>query len=174
MPSNHKSIISAGIGGSVLATLICAWSVGRPAHAAPPAALTTNPLVLSAVALPFTTMPAPAPTTVNYTLTSSGGPFCVVGLPVHSFPESGANDVFFGLERIDGGGLSHGSFLIFDASSGGTHPLDIILSYGNPICATSSLEFGATQFGPGGADVDVFGTAIISAAANVTVSVEVE
>jgi hypothetical protein len=126
-----------------------------------------EPLQLTSVSVPIETLSASTPSNIFYTVTSSDGPFCLEGFVI-SASTSGAlptGNVTMGLANIDGFGLSYQSFTLFDGASGGFSPLDLVLSYGNHICASGSLIFQATEFpgsGPG-ASVDLFGQAMVLA-----------
>jgi hypothetical protein len=118
--------------------------------------LSNEPLRLSTVSIPLETLSAATPSNVWYTVTSHDGPFCLEGFIV-SPGSSGAlqlptGTVMIHLEQIDSYGLSHPYFTLFDGATGGFSPLDIVLSYGNHICANQSITFQATEFqgnGPG-------------------------
>lgn len=72
--------------------------------------------------------------------------------------------------RIDSFGVSHPAMQLVDGATHGSTPQDLVISNGSQICGTT-LEFVATQFTDGGADIDIFGTAVIMAPQGTTVSV---
>ncbi len=164
------SSLSAGVGAAALLTVLSS----KPAYAGPPVAMSVAPLTFTTVGLPGATLDADTPSNVIFTLTSSGGPFCVVGLRMDAW-NSGSGDVgstTIALSRIDGAGQSYDSIELLDGSSQGASPQDLIVSYGTQICATHSLEFHATQW-YGAAettDVYIYGTGIVMAASGVTVT----
>ncbi len=125
-----------------------------------------QPMQLSTVSIPLETLAASTPSNVWYTAASSKGPFCLEGFVVSASPQgvvsppTGSAVIY--LEYIDGTGLSYPSFTLFDGNTGGSSPQDIVLSYGNHICAHGSIEFQATEYaGPPGIAIDLFGQAIV-------------
>lgn len=137
-----------------------------------------QPLQLISVNIPLKTLVSATPSNVSYTVKSSNGPFCLEAFLVNPALSSpiGRNQiggVLIHLDRIDGNGVSHANFTLVDGASGGISPQDIVLSYGNHICANASLEFQATELAsPSGVDVNLFGRAIVLAPPGSTVTVQ--
>jgi hypothetical protein len=158
--SNRKfGLALAGIAGVVLAVvLVQAFPVapiyGAP-HGFPPEAMQ-----LTAVPIPFETLAAATPSNVWYTVTSSDGPFCLEGFVVSpglsEVPQLPTGTVMIHMERIDTWGLSHPYFTLFNGVTGGASALDIVLSYGNHICAQKSITFQATEFQGGGPGMTIY------------------
>jgi hypothetical protein len=126
-----------------------------------------DPMELSAVPIPFETLSAATPSNVWYTVQSSDGPFCLEGFVLtagNSTPLSlPTGTVMVELNQIDTWGLSHPYITLFNGSTGGFSPLDLMLSYGNHVCATQSITFQATEFqgaGPGTA-INLWGQAMV-------------
>lgn len=118
--------------------------------------------------------PGSVPSHVEFTLKSSGGPFCIVGFyidPVTS-DASPAGKVQIGLSRINGSGVIHPEFEI--AEGVGVRPQDLIVSYGSVISASFSVSFAAIQFPSStgtGASFRLHGTVIFIADDDVTLTV---
>ncbi len=174
MQISIKALVAGCLSTGVLAAALFTVLGSKPAQAAPPSALSVNPLVLTSVGLPGATLDADTPSNVLFTLTSSGGPFCVVGLRMDAWNsgDGDTGDTTIALSRIDGSGQSYDSIQLLDGSSQGASPQDLIVSYGSQICATHSLEFHATQwYGvTDTTDVYIYGVGIVMAAAGVTVT----
>jgi hypothetical protein len=178
MPSSLSSRRNpiALVATSVAAVVLTGFLLFSPAVSAKPAG--PAPLVLTAIDLPLKTLAAvPAggtPSNLTYTISSSGGPFCLEGLYVDPAVGLGtAGTVYFYLERINGAGVSHPVQTLLDGSTQGSSPQDIVLSYGSQLCSSGSLGFHATQFAPpsgSGIPVGLFGTAIVLAGADVVVT----
>jgi hypothetical protein len=164
----------AGLAAFALATFIQSGSV-LASPPPPPAHL--NPMRLATLQLPAYAIPvAPSPEfsgNVSFTLTSSGGPFCLQGLFVQPFVSSSGmvGDAWINVDRINGGGASHPYLTLVEGQ--GFAPQDLILSYGSTICVSSSITFQARQFaapsGPGqpiGLDI----TAVYLSAADVIIT----
>jgi len=167
------------VGVAVLGLVGLLAVTSRDAEAGPPSGLTVPPLVLKAVSAPTQYIPAvPAgesPEHAYYTV-SATGPFCIQGFVVSAGTSVAASDystLWFGLNRIDGHGMSHESFTLVDGSSGGFAPQDLIIDYGTPLCAAGSLEFHATSWASAGDGVEysLSGIAIVQTAANVVVTI---
>jgi hypothetical protein len=137
-----------------------------------------RPLQLFSVNVPGKTLVAATPSNVTYTFTASSAPFCLEGFLVspgsaRAIGPGQIGDVVIHLERIDSYGVSHPYLTLVSGSSGGFSPQDVVLSYGNHICANRSLEFRATQYpGPGSIDINLFGQAIFLAAPGTTITVQ--
>ena len=137
-------------------------------------------LQLSSATIPFKTLSAATPSNVFYTVSSSDGPFCLEGfvvnpglsVPIGPMQIGGAS---IALAQIDGNGVSHPYITLVDGKSGGVSPLDIVLSYGNHICATHQLQFQATQWqgqsGPG-VNIDLYGQAMVLADRDNKITIE--
>lgn len=166
---------------SIAAIAICAGLVLASslnlAHATKPSAVAQPPQLFS-VNIPSKTLVSATPSNVTYTVTSSNGPFCLEAFLVNPGLSSPIRPqqiggVLIHLDRIDGNGVSHPSFTLVDGASGGVSPLDIVLSYGNHICANGSLEFQATEFSSGGGiDITLFGRAIVLVPPGSTITIQ--
>ena len=130
------------------------------------ATTTPLPLQLSTVTIPTETLAASTPSNVWYTATSGSGSFCVEGFVVNPLvPTTPTSTAAIHLDRIDGNGLSQAYFTLVDGSTGGLSPQDIILSYGNHICAKKTLTFQATEYAGGtGINITLIGQATVLAA----------
>lgn len=176
----HKMNFSAWLGLGIGVAGALTIMLAPLAKADRPLALANSPLTLSVAYAPPKDMgavpPGEFPSNILYTFSSSGGPFCIEGFSVHVLAGSGyAGMVLFSLSRIDDFGVSHPTIELLDGVTQGTSPQDVVLSYGNQICASSSVEFRATQFAAllePAADVSLIGTAIISAAADNLITIE--
>jgi hypothetical protein len=132
------------------------------------------PKVLNAVP------PGGNPSNIEYTITSSAGPFCIQGLRMD--PNSSLavgrgeiGDVWINLERIDGWGLSHPYVTLVNGSTGGFSPYDLVISYGTPICGASSVTFHAIMWPATnyvGANASLSGQAIILTAPENTITIQ--
>jgi hypothetical protein len=122
--------------------------------------ITADPLTLMSVPVPTGTLSHTTPSNQLYTVSSTSGPFCIEEFFVAPGSATIPNLVLMGIDRIDGTGASHTQFQLEDGS-GGSSPQDLVLSYGNHICAQGSVQFHATQFGASGADVSLFGSMIV-------------
>jgi hypothetical protein len=173
---NLTILAGAGLAAFALAT----YMQSRPLQASPPpppAHLT--PMRLAAATLPtFLLGIAPGPAisaNVDITLTSSGGPFCLQGLTINPSASTAdpVGEVWINVNSIDGNGVSHPYLTLVDGTTQGYAPQDVILSYGNAICASQSITFQARQFaapsGPGQV-ISLNGTAVYLSASNVIVT----
>ena len=143
-----------------------------------------GPMELKVVPVgPVTLAAAPAggfPSHAYMTFTSSRGPFCIQGFTVDTFSSQAtgpgdAGDITIALSRINGSGLSYQSIRLYQGSNGGASPLDIALSYGNPICASRSIQFHLLQWAASqgsGVPFDVIGQAIVLAGKNSVITTE--
>jgi len=178
---NSRSIWKrAVIGVSVTACLIYAAlilvSSANTVHAKP---AEDKPLQLWSKSIPLKTLSATTPSNVIYTVTSSKGAFCLEGFVVSPGLSADIGPGQIGgasiaLTIIDQNAVSHPYITLVDGASGGVSPLDIVLSYGNHICASHQLQFQATQWAGGsGPAVDIYlsGQAMILAdsATNITI-----
>jgi len=177
LSTRQNGIAVASIVGIVVAlgfVLTFDMSPASGAKAPPPA----GPLQLSSVPIPVETLAAAVPSNVFYTVTSSNGPFCLEGFFVipnaPAFAQYATGGVMIHLSRIDTVGDSHQYFTIVDGSTTGVSLLDIVLSYGNHICANGSLQFQATQY-PGqagtGIDIQLWGRAMVLAPPGNTITI---
>ncbi|MGA3010980.1 MAG: hypothetical protein ABSD72_12040 [Terracidiphilus sp.] len=147
-----------------------------PAYGAPPAS-SNDPMRLSIVSIPLETLSAATPSNVWYTVTSRNGPFCLEGFIVSPGTSEAiqlpTGTVMIRLVQIDDFGLSHQNFTLFNGTTGGFSPLDIVLSYGNHICANKTIVFQATEFqGLGfGTNITLNGQAVILAEPGKTVKI---
>ncbi len=164
----NRFIIASITGVAICAGLVLASGLNL-ARATKPPAVAAQPLQLFSVNIPSKTLVSATPSNITYTVTSSNGPFCLEAFLVNPGLSSPIKPqqiggVLIHLDRIDGNGVSHSNFTLVDGASGGISPLDIVLSYGNHICANGSLEFQATEFSSGGGiDITLFGRAIVLA-----------
>lgn len=160
MQSNRQfGIALAGIAGLIVAMVFVQAFPITPVYGAP-ASSKPEPLQLTSVSIPQETLSAATPSNVWYTVTSSKGPFCLEGFVVSpglsTVPSLPTGTVMIELERIDGWGLSHPYITLFNGATGGVSPLDIVLSYGNHICANNSITFHATEFQGGGPGMTIY------------------
>ena len=176
--SNKQSRFLAASTASIAICAAIFLASGREsARAANPRAV-AQPLQLISVNIPLKTLVSTTPSNVTYTVSSSTGPFCLEAFVINPGVSSplGRNQiggVLIHLNRIDTNGVSHANFTLVDGASAGLAPQDIVLSYGNHICADSSLEFQATEFAsPAGVDVSLFGRAIVLAPPGSTITVQ--
>jgi hypothetical protein len=177
LSNEQERFVIASITGIAICTgLVLASGLNLANASRPPAA--AQPLQLISVNIPSKTLVSATPSNVSYTVTSSNGPFCLEAFLVNPGLSSPIKPqqiggVLIHLNRIDGNGVSHPSFTLVDGGSGGVSPLDIVLSYGNHICANGSLEFQATEFASGGGvDITLFGRAIVLAPPGSTIIVQ--
>jgi hypothetical protein len=86
------------------------------------------------------------PSHIAFTLTSSGEPFCIVGLRIDPSPagRSPWGQVKIALHRINGMGLIHEDFEL--AQGVGLRPQDLVVSYGSVFSSSSSLSFHIVQW----------------------------
>ena len=176
LSTRQFGIALAGIAGLVVAMgLVHAFHI-TPIYGAP-RGFPPEPLQLSAVPIPFETLAAATPSNVWYTVTSSDGPFCLEGFVVSPglsvVPSLPTGTVMIQLESIDTWGLSHPYITLFNGNTGGASPLDIVLSYGNHICANKSITFQATEFQGGGPGMIIYlsGQAMVLAAPRNTITI---
>jgi len=162
-----------GIAAGVLAVMAFHTSTVRGAERLAP----RGPLELTAVPIPTATLSASTPSTAWITATSSSGPFCLTGFVVSpglastlTLPTGTAT---IQLQIIDNYGLSHPEITLFNGVTGGITPYDIVLSYGNQICAKQTIAFEAIEYeGPGpGTTIDLFGQAMVLAEHGNTVTI---
>jgi hypothetical protein len=118
--------------------------------------------------------PGSTPSNVEFTLTSSGGPFSILGFYIDPAKQgaSPAGTVQIALSRINGSGVIHPQFQI--AQGMGVRPQDLVVSYGSVMSSPFSISFQVIQFpadsGPGAA-FDIFGNVVFLADKTVTLSV---
>ncbi len=166
--------------GCVLVCLIFVLAVA----AQPPRLLEVAPLHLAAVTIPAKTLPAApsggTPSNAEYTVTSAQAPFCLAGFRISANEAGGVvpgqdGDVDIHLEYIDGNGVSYSAFKLFNSTTGGFSPQDLVVSQGSQICANRTIAFHAilwqAQIGPGVA-MTLSGQAIVLTAAGNTVTVQ--
>lgn len=146
-------------------------------HTKPVYSAEKKAMQLTAIPIPFETLSAATPSNLWYTVSSKEGPFCLedfVLSPSNSAPFSvPTGTVMVELNQVDDWGLSHPYITLFNGATGGFSPLDLMLSYGNHVCADKSITFQATEFqgnGPGTA-ITLSGQAMILADPNNHVTV---
>jgi hypothetical protein len=176
LSTQQFGIALAGIAGLIVVMgLVHAFPV-TPVYGAP-VSHSHEPLQLSSVPIPFETLAAATPSNVWYTVTSSDGPFCVEGFIVSpgtpTAPSLPTGTVMIALVSIDSWGLSHPYITLFNGTTGGVSPLDIVLSYGNHICANKSITFQATEFQGGGPGTTIYlsGQAMVLAEPQNTITI---
>src|SRR6266705_1848859 len=83
--------------------------------------------------------PGSTPSHVEFTLTSSGGPFCILGFYIEPVKSGGspAGKVQIALSRINGSGVIHPEFEI--AEGIGVRPQDLVVSYGSVMSSSFSI-----------------------------------
>ncbi len=159
LSTRQFGIALAGIAGLIVAMGLVHAFPTTPVYGAP-VSDSHDPLQLSTVPIPFETLAAATPSNVWYTVTSSDGPFCLEGFIVSpglsTAPSLPTGTVMIHLEYIDSWGLSHPYITLFYGNTGGVSPLDIVLSYGNHICANNSITFQATEFQGGGPGMTIY------------------
>jgi hypothetical protein len=145
---------------------------------------TPSPMQLQVVTVPFKTLnavpPGGTPSNIEYTITSSAGPFCIQGLRMDPSPSMAVGpgqigDVWINLERIDGWGLSHPYVTLVNGSTGGFSPFDLVISYGTPICGASTVTFHAVMWPATnyvGANAILSGQAIVLTAPENTITIQ--
>jgi hypothetical protein len=99
-----------------------------------------GPIVLAAAP------PGAAPSHLEFTLTSSGGPFCILGFYIDPSKSGGspAGKVEIELSRINGSGVIHPSFQIAEGMS--VRPQDLVVSYGSVMSSSFSIAFHVIQW----------------------------
>jgi hypothetical protein len=119
--------------------------------------------------------PGSTPSHAEFTLTSSGGPFCILGFyidPSKSGGGSPAGKVEISLSRINGSGVIHPEFEI--AEGIGVRPQDLVVSYGSVMSSSFSIAFHVTQWPSSsgtGASFNIFGNVVFLADGTVTLTV---
>jgi len=165
-----ERIILAGTTAFTICAVLMLVSGFNSVHASKPS-VAGRLLELSSAGIPFKTLSAATPSIVTYTVSSSDGPFCLEGFVVNpglSAPigPKQIGGVSIALTQIDDNGVSHPNITLVDGNSGGVSPYDIVLSYGNHICATHELQFQATQWQSQsgvGIDITLYGQAMVLA-----------
>jgi len=114
------------------------------------------------------------PSHIAFTLTSSGGPFCIVGLRLDPSPAGAApwGQVKIALSRINGMGVTHPEFEL--AEGVGVRPQDLVVSYGSVLSASSSISFHVLQWPSAagtGAAFRIYGIVVFFADEMVTLTV---
>lgn len=120
--------------------------------------------------------PGGTPSHTAFTLTSSGGPFCIVGFyvdaVVHSASPTGL--VQIELSRINGSGVVHPVMELAQGNS--VRPQDLVVSYGSVMSSSNSHSFHVVQWpaasGPG-ASLSIEGTIVFIAEEAVTLAVTI-
>jgi hypothetical protein len=118
--------------------------------------------------------PGGAPSHIEFSITSSGGPFCIVGFYIDaSVPGTPpAGKVEIELSRINGNGVIHEKFELADGPT--VRPQDLVVSYGSVISTAWSLSFHAVQWpatsGPG-VPVNLEGRIVFFADDSVTLTI---
>jgi hypothetical protein len=174
-----KGVISAALAAFTIITALIVVSGFTSVHAMKPP-IRAQLLQLSSTDIPFKTLSAATPSNVYYTVSSSDGPFCLEGFVVNPGPTvpiapMQIGGVSIALTQIDDYGLSHPYITLVDGKSGGVSPLDIVLTYGNHICANHQIKFQATQWqsqSGTGVDIQLWGQAMILADRENTVTVQ--
>jgi len=141
----------AGVTALAICAMLVLVSGLNAVHASRPPERGARQLQLSSATIPFKTLSATTPSNVVYTVSSSNGPFCLEGFVINpglSVPigPSQIGGVSISLTSIDNNGLSHPSITLVNGATGGITPYDIVLSYGNHICANQQIQFQATQW----------------------------
>jgi hypothetical protein len=120
--------------------------------------------------------PGATPSNTAFTITSSGGPFCIVGLYIVAgklnVQPAGLVQIY--LSRINGSGVSHPALEL--AEGMGVKPQDLVVSYGSVMSSSYSLSFQVTQWPSAsgtGAPFDIDGTIVFLAEASDTLTVAV-
>jgi hypothetical protein len=90
--------------------------------------------------------PGSPPSHAAFTITSSGGPFCILGFYINAVPLSAsvAGQVQIELSRINGSGVIHPAVEI--AEGIGVRPQDLALAYGSVMSSSHSLSFHVIQW----------------------------
>jgi hypothetical protein len=118
--------------------------------------------------------PGSNPSNVEFTLTSSGGPFSSLGFYIDPAKQgaSPAGNVQIALSRINGSGVIHPQFQI--AEGMGVRPQDLVVSYGSVMSSAFSISFQVIQFpadSGAGAAFDIFGNVVFLADKTVTLTI---
>jgi hypothetical protein len=116
------------------------------------------------------------PSNAAFTLTSSGGPFCILGFYVNAdkLNASVAGLVQIELSRINGQGVVHPPVEIAEGIS--VKPQDLVVSYGSVMSSSYSLSFQVTQWPAAsgtGSSFNIEGTIVFLADETVTLAVTV-
>jgi hypothetical protein len=118
--------------------------------------------------------PGGTPSNTAFTLTSSGGPFCIVGFYVGAVSASPTGLVQIELSRINGKGVTHP---LMDLAQGySVRPQDLVVSYGSVMSSSNSLSFHVVQWPPAsgpGASLFIEGTIVFIAEEAVTLAVTI-
>jgi hypothetical protein len=119
--------------------------------------------------------PGGTPSHTAFTLTSSGGPFCIVGFYVSVLGSASPTGlVQIELSRINGNGVSHPVMELAQGNS--VRPQDLVVSYGSVMSSSNSLSFHVVQWpaasGPG-ASLSIEGTIVFIAEEAVTLAVTI-
>lgn len=106
--------------------------------------------------IPLAAAPAGAtPSNTAFTVTSSGGPFSIVGFLINAVKIGGslAGLVQIELSRINGDGVIHPTLQLAEGIT--VRPQDLVISFGTVLSSSHSLSFDVVQFpsasGPGAA-----------------------
>ena len=127
-----------------------------------------GPLTLGAVP------PGGTPSHLEFTIASSGGPFCIVGFYMDASWGSGspAGKVEIEFSRINGSGVSHETFQLADGVT--VRPQDLVVSYKSVISTGWSVSFHAVQWpssSGAGTAVNLHGKLVFFADETVTLTV---
>jgi hypothetical protein len=138
-------------------------------------AMTLSTQALGSIAL-AAAPPGSSPSHTAFSLTSSGGPFCILGFYINAVSRIGAvaGKVEVELSRINGSGVIHPAVEI--AEGVGLMPQDLVVSLGSVMSSSHSLSFHVVQWpsasGPG-VPFNLEGTIVFLAEDTVTLSVSV-
>jgi len=120
--------------------------------------------------------PGSPPFHTAFTLTSSAGPFCILGFYVNPVPLSAsvAGQVQIELSRINGEGVIHPLVGIAEGIS--VSPQDLVITYGSVMSSSNSLSFHVVQWPSASGTGSTFhleGTIVFLAEESVTLAVTV-
>ena len=117
--------------------------------------------------------PGGSPSHVEFTIKSSGGPFCIVGFQIDpALSATPVGKVEIELSRFNGNGVTHETFELADGF--GVRPQDLIVSYKSVISTGWSVSFHAVQWPASsgtGVPVNLYGRLIFFADDSVTLTV---
>jgi hypothetical protein len=127
--------------------------------------------------IPLAASPAGStPSNVAFAITSSGGPFSILGFYCNAAKLTGAlaGQVQIELSRINGNGVIHPALQMAEGNS--VRPQDLVIAYGAQLSSSHSLSFQVTQF-PSASGLDapfhIEGTIVFLAEQTVTLAVAV-
>lgn len=120
--------------------------------------------------------PGSTPSNTAFTITSSRGPFCILGFYINAVKLNAqlAGQVQIDLSRINGSGVVHPALEL--AEGMGVKPQDLVVSYGSVMSSSYSLSFHVVQWPSAsgtGAPFNIEGTIVFLAEATVTLAVAV-